>query len=108
MMNFVDGPFTPLTFASMIVLGTGMSGLYTAALYLINTYAYTQYRGYISGLANVFSVLGILVCSLLGGVIQDKWDKTGPFNLFAAMSFIGLVLVLLTMFRKKGSTNSDA
>lgn len=69
MMNFVEGPYTILTFITMIILGSGMSGLYTAALYLINKYAYVQYRGYISGLANVFSVLGILVCSLVGGII---------------------------------------
>lgn len=55
-----------------------MSGLYTSALYLINTYAYTQYRGYlyivlylryITGLANIFSVLGIMTCALIGGVL---------------------------------------
>lgn len=69
LMNIAPSPTSPLTFVIMGILGTGMSGLYTGALYFINKYAYTDFRGYISGLANVFSVLGILVCSFLGGYL---------------------------------------
>lgn len=69
LMNFAPGPNSVFTFIIMAILGSGMSGLYTGALYLVNKYAYTEFRGYITGVANVFSVLGILVCSLLGGVL---------------------------------------
>lgn len=40
MMNFTDGPDSLFAFITMGVLGSGMSGLYTAALFLINKYAY--------------------------------------------------------------------
>lgn len=69
LMNFAPYPTSPYTFVIMIILGSGMSGLYTGALYFINKYAYTDFRGYISGLANVFSVLGIFVCSFIGGIL---------------------------------------
>jgi fucose permease len=40
MMNFAPDPTSAYTFVTMGILGTGMSGLYTAALYLVNKYAY--------------------------------------------------------------------
>ncbi len=64
-----------------------------------NIYIYEN--SYISGLANVFSVLGIFMCAFIGGVIQDKY-KVGPFNLFGLMSLLGLLLVIWSMvFGKK-------
>jgi predicted MFS family arabinose efflux permease len=92
-----------------------MSGLYTAALYLINTYAYTAYRGYlihetlcryISGLANVFSVLGIMTCAFIGGILQDKWNNVAPFNLFGLMSVLGLIMVVVSAWGHKTQRRS--
>ncbi|CAK69322.1 unnamed protein product (macronuclear) [Paramecium tetraurelia] len=98
LMNFAPNPKSPYTFIIMAILGSGMSGLYTGALYFVNKYAYTEFRGYISGLANVFSVLGILICSFVGGVLQDHWSKIAPFNLFGIMSLLGLILVIWSYY----------
>jgi MFS family permease len=47
LMNFAPNPTSGFTFAIMAILGSGMSGLYTGALYFINKYAYTEFRGYL-------------------------------------------------------------
>ena len=47
LMNFASSPDNVWTFVYMVILGIGMSGLYTAALYLINKYAYREFRGYL-------------------------------------------------------------
>jgi len=47
LMNLAPDPSSGLTFGIMAILGTGMSGLYTGALYFINKYAYTEFRGYL-------------------------------------------------------------
>lgn len=46
LMNFAPNPKSPYTYLIMSVLGSGMSGLYTGALYFVNKYAYTEFRGY--------------------------------------------------------------
>jgi hypothetical protein len=46
LMNFATSPDSLLTYVYMVILGMGMAGLYTAALYLINKYAYREFRGY--------------------------------------------------------------
>lgn len=69
MFCFVEEPLGGLAFTSMIILGLGMGGLLTAALFLINKYAVVDHRGYISGLANFFSVFGIACISAVGFVV---------------------------------------
>lgn len=46
LMNFASNPSSVFTYGIMGILGSGMSGLYTGALYFINKYAYTEFRGY--------------------------------------------------------------
>lgn len=46
LMNFAPNPKSPYTFLIMSILGSGMSGLYTGALYFVNKYAYSEFRGY--------------------------------------------------------------
>ncbi|KRX03549.1 Major facilitator superfamily domain, general substrate transporter [Pseudocohnilembus persalinus] len=74
MMIFADSPYDVYTYIVMVVLGSGMSGLQTASLYLIQKYAYKNYRGYITGLSGIFSVLGILICVLSGYLIDSVSD----------------------------------
>ncbi len=78
-----------------------MSGLITAALYLINKYAETNHRGYITGLANIFSVLGIFMTAVLGGLLFDNLTKTAPFLMFAAFVFLGLMLMCASFIFNK-------
>ena len=39
MINFADDPKSLYSYITMVIIGIGISGLYTAALYLINTYS---------------------------------------------------------------------
>jgi MFS family permease len=68
-------PLNGIAFTSMVILGLGMGGLLTSALFLINKYAVVNHRGYISGLANFFSVVGIACISAVGYVVNKKNKK---------------------------------
>ena len=57
LMNFATSPDNVWTYIFMVILGIGMAGLYTAALYLINKYAYREFRGFCSGI--IYYFLGI-------------------------------------------------
>lgn len=49
----------------------------------------------------MFSVLGIMTCAFIGGILQDKWNNVAPFNLFGIMSAIGLILVIYSYYDVK-------
>jgi len=98
MMYFCTSNNSIFTFATMVILGSGMSGLYTSALYLINKYAETNHRGYITGIANFFSVIGIFCCAVVGGWLFDAWNDTAPFSLFGMFSFVGLTILLISCY----------
>jgi MFS family permease len=83
----------------MTVLGIGMAGLYTAALYLINKYAEVNHRGYITGLANIFSVAGIFVCAVCGGYLIDEWNDVAPFTVFGLFSLLACFILLFAYFK---------
>ncbi len=82
MFSFAKNPTGAYSYISMCVLGVGLSGLLTSALYLINAYAEVNYRGYITGLANIFSVLGIALTVSMGYAVRTIFvliKKLFPF-----------------------------
>lgn len=92
-------PLNGIAFTSMIILGLGMGGLLTSALFLINKYAIVNHRGYISGLANFFSVVGIACISAVGYVVKS-YDALA-FLVFGVFNLIGLGLLGYCYFNHK-------
>lgn len=91
-------PLNGIAFTSMIILGLGMGGLLTSALFLINKYAIVNHRGYISGLANFFSVVGIACISAVGYAVNFWPDKKFFSFIFMLFYFIYLLFFLLKSF----------
>ncbi|EGR33238.1 major facilitator superfamily mfs_1, putative [Ichthyophthirius multifiliis] len=118
MLNFADkGPNSWISYLAISILGVGMSGFLTSSQYLINKYADNNNRGYINGLASLIGVLGIFVCSVIGGYIYDKLGSVNiilffilynifnkqniTFMLFGIMSIIAIILLFITWYINK-------
>lgn len=94
LINFAPSSSSFMAYASLIVLGIGMSGLLTASLYLVNEYSTPESRGFITGIQTFFGVLGILFQTLLGAVLYEFMNRCGPFNYFSATCFIVLCITV--------------
>ena len=109
MINLVNSLSSFLVYASLVILGLGMSGLLTSSLYLVNTYAPPQDRAYITSIQTLFGIIGITVQTFIGSVLFHETGRNGPFNLFGGICVIMIVITLI-VFRKKRSldTKRDA
>ena len=68
-INFVKGTNDFMLYASLVILGLGMSGLLTSSLYLVNKYAPHEHRGYITGIQTLVGILGITVQTFIGSLL---------------------------------------
>jgi MFS family permease len=92
LINFANEVNSYLIYVSLVVLGLGMSGLLTASLYLVNTFADQQHRGYITGLQTWSGIVGICIQTVLGAVLMDNTNRSGPFNLFGGLCILFIPL----------------
>jgi MFS family permease len=107
LINFASASNSFMAYASVVVLGLGMSGLLTASLYLVNEYSTPESRGFITGIQTFFGVVGILFQTLIGALLYEFVDRSGPFNYFAGT---GIIVLLITIWiyrnRKQELTNT--
>jgi MFS family permease len=107
LINFASSPTAYMAYVALVVLGVGMSGLLTASLYLVNEYSTAESRGFITGLQTFFGVVGILFQTIIGAILYEWVDRSGPFDYFAATC---LVVLLITIYiyknRKQELTNA--
>ena len=98
-MNFANEIYSFITYASLSVLGIGMSGLLTASLYLVNEFSTTQNRGYITGLQTLAGIIGIAIETFIGAILYEFVNKNGPFNLFGGSCFVGILITVFIYWR---------
>lgn len=107
LINFATASNSFMAYASVIVLGLGMSGLLTASLYLVNEYSTPESRGFITGIQTFFGVVGILFQTLIGALLYEFVDRSGPFNYFAATGIVVLIItIIIYRNRKQELTNT--
>ena len=105
-INFVKSTSDFLLYASLVVLGLGMSGLLTSSLYLVNTYAPQEHRGYITGIQTLVGIFGITVQTFLGSLLYEQTGRNGPFNLFGGVCLL-LIPITLFLYRNKKCLDSQ-
>lgn len=98
LINLVNSLDSFLVYASLVILGLGMSGLLTSSLYLVNTYAPPQDRAYITSIQTMFGVFGVAIQTFIGSVLFHNTGRNGPFNLFGGICVV-MILVTLVVFR---------
>ena len=101
LLNFASAPTAYITYVSLVVLGVGMSGLLTASLYLVNEYSTPESRGFITGLQTFFGVSGILFQTVIGAILYEFVNSTGPFNYFAGTCIVVLIITIYIYKNRK-------
>lgn len=101
LLNFASSPSAYMAYVSLVVLGVGMSGLLTASLYLVNEYSTPESRGFITGLQTFFGVIGILFQTVIGAILYEWANRTGPFNYFATTCIIVLAITIYIYKNRK-------
>ena len=94
LINFAASPSTYMAYVAMVVLGLGMSGLLTSSLYLVNEYSTPESRGFTTGLQTFFGVIGILFQTIIGAILYEWVDRSGPFDYFALTCLVVLAITV--------------
>lgn len=103
-MNCAHSIDSFFTYTSLSLLGIGMSGLLTASLYLVNEYSTPEHRGYITGIQTFFGVIGIILQTVMGAILYEFVNRSGPFSYFSFACLVGIVFTLI-IYRKRRSSN---
>ncbi|MEH6580321.1 MAG: MFS transporter [Halioglobus sp.] len=94
---FVDDPFSLTSIACLILIGMAEVGCIITSGVLIAEQAPERLRGSVVGVFTLTGAVGILIASVVGGVLFDHWLKTGPFVFFGMIS--GLVMIWAVLLR---------
>lgn len=92
LINFANSVGSYITYISLSVLGIGMSGLLTASLFLVNEFAVPEHRGFITGMQTFFGVVGITFQTLIGALLYEYVNRSGPFTYFGCTCFVAIIL----------------
>ncbi len=106
-INFAATASSFISYVSMCILGLGMSGLLTASLYLVNEYSTAQSRGFITGIQTFFGVIGILFQTIIGAVLYEYVNRSGPFYYFSFTCLVVLVVTVYIYKRNKQQLSSS-
>ncbi|KAM9958819.1 hypothetical protein ACTFIW_012408 [Dictyostelium discoideum] len=109
MLAFSENPLTTQFFVGACIIGCAETGMVVSSTALVAQESPTELRGSVSGFFSQCGSIGILVASLLGGILYDKWNGY-PFALFgvfsALLSIWGLVVFFITQFKQSLVPNS--
>jgi MFS family permease len=100
-INFANSASSFISYVSMCTLGLGMSGLLTASLYLVNEYSTPESRGFITGIQTFFGVIGILFQTIIGALLYEYVNRSGPFYYFSFTCLVVLVVTVVIYKRNK-------
>lgn len=104
-VGFVDDPLDLATeWPFFVFLGIGQISAFLGAQTLIGQEAPRLERGAVVGVFNTAGAIGILVSSLLGGMMFDKISPAAPFILIGVMNGVVAVLALIVRFKSPGTT----
>lgn len=107
LINFATTSSSFMAYVAVVVLGLGMSGLLTASLYLVNEYSTAESRGFITGIQTFFGVIGILFQTIIGALLYEYVNRSGPFNYFAATALVILVVTFYIYRNRKQELNNN-
>lgn len=71
-----------------VLVGIGNISAFIGAMTLVSAEAPIAKRGVIIGMFNIMGVIGIMVCSVIGGRLFDAWSPAGPFVLIGGLSVL--------------------
>lgn len=87
-MYFVDNPLDPKYLPLFIILGIGQVSAFLSSQALIGQEAPLKERGSVVGMFGMFGAVGILITTLVGGILFDEWMRSGPFVFVGCINFL--------------------
>lgn len=104
-MGLITSPFDSAMLPAFVLLAMGQGSAIVASVTLVGQEAAPAERGAIIATNGWFGAVGILVASLLGGVLFDALDPSAPFVLIGAFQFFVLLYALYVRARAPGSSD---
>ncbi len=92
---FVHDPFAAGMIVCAVLIGMSEVGCIITSSVLIAQQSPERIRGAVIGIFNLFGALGIMVASMVGGMLFDAWREAAPFILFGMLALVVLVWGLL-------------
>jgi MFS family permease len=91
---FLSNPFSVPTMICLVFIGMAEVGCIISSGVLIAEQASEGLRGSIIGVFTLAGAVGILIASIVGGLLFDHWQQTGPFVFFGIISAVVLLWAL--------------
>jgi MFS family permease len=88
-----------------VVLGSTLTGIYTNAQYLGNTYFPQEKRGILLGVMGAFGYIGYMILAVGGGYLFDVWKRTAPFIINVVFLVI-CVIGVFVIYKKRIATDA--
>jgi MFS family permease len=98
---FVDNPFGMGMILCGMLIGMSEVGCIITSSVLIAQQAPARIRGSVIGVFNLTGAVGIMVASLVGGILFDSWREAAPFILFGGFALMVLIFGLMIQRRVK-------
>lgn len=92
---FLSDPFGMPMITALIFIGMAESGCIITSGVLVAEQTPAKIRGAVIGVFSLSGAVGILVASIVGGQLFDKWLYAGPLVFFGLIAFSILIWALL-------------
>lgn len=98
----IDDPVLPKNQWIWILVGIGNISAFIGAMTLVSAEAPLAKRGVVIGMFNIMGVVGIMVCSVVGGRLFDAWSPAGPFVLIGGLSVLSAIAAVIVRIYAPG------
>ena len=105
---FLTDPFSLATILCLVLIGMAEVGCIITSGVLIAERAKDHIRGSVVGVFTLSGAVGILIASIVGGYLFDRWLMTGPFVFFGLIAALVLVWALMVRLRSIEATPETA
>jgi len=92
---FVTNPYDWKIFASALLLGLTIPGLFVISMYLTIKHIPSDKRGLMIGFKSMVGDIAYFVIASGGGLLYDYWRKDGPFIVCTVMLCVALISTLI-------------
>lgn len=98
----VDDPMGPQVWLVAVLLGMSEISLIICVQALLGQEAREDLRGAVNGVYGIAGAAGIMVTTLLGGVLFDRWMPAGPFVMMGVLNLTMFAAATLVWLRADG------
>jgi MFS family permease len=96
----IDDPFGSMVLVACVLAGMGETSALIAGGVLIGQEAPAESRGAVLGTYSLMGAMGIMVLTLIGGILFDRLGRTAPFTM---MGWINLVVLAAALILRRSA-----